>query len=320
MKQIKKILIAEIDVADETFSVNFMPDLRGLRSSLQAVGLIQPVLLEKFMDHYRIVSGFRRAWIWRELGRDEIPAIVFEERSSNDLALFHLSLQENLTTRGFNAVEKAIALKKLIHRFQVEPSEVIQTYLPLFSLEPNEKILNTYLALAEMEEEIKAYVIKEEVSRSNIRLLAKMNSEDRMALLSLLDRLRLGENRLREVLTLLMEISARDRIQITRIVGLPEIQAILSKEDLPPLQRTERVKRVLMTLRYPKMRELEEAFEGRLEKLHLPKGVVIDHSPYFEGKGLKMELQFKSIEEFQAILSILSQLAEKEEFKEMMES
>ncbi len=318
MRAIQKVPLNQIDLSDETFSVNFMPELQCLRTSLQTVGLIQPVLLKKVKDHFQIVSGFRRIRILRDLGWNALPAIVFEERDSNDLTFFLLGLQENLTTRGFNAVEKAIALQKLISRFQVEPSEVVKTYLPLFSLEPNEKILNTYLSLAEMEDEVKAYVLKEEVSRSNIRLLAKMSSEDRLALLPLLSRLRLGENRLREMLTLLMEISRRDRVRMKEILDRPDLQPLLSQENLTSTQRTERVKSVLLNLRYPKLRELEEEFEKRVKRLRLPEGVSLRPSPYFEARGLRMEVQFKSMEEYRSILSYLSQLADEKEFEEMM--
>jgi len=318
MNAIQKILLDQIDLSDETFSVNFMPDLQSLRSSIKAVGLIQPVLLRKEKDHYRIVCGFRRIWVLKELGVFEIPAMVFEEKEPSDLELFVLSLRENLTTRGFNAVEKAIALQKLIHRFQLEHSEGVKTYLHLFSLEPNEKILNTYLSLAEMEDEIKRFVLKAEVSRSNIRLLAQMSSEDRMALLPFLSLLKLGENRLREMFTLLSEISRRERISIKGVIDRPDIQGILSQKELTPIQRTERVKKVLMGLRYPKMRRMEEEFEEKRKELNLPSGVSLHHPPYFEGNGLKAEFQFETMEEYKAILSYLFQLADKEEFKEMV--
>jgi ParB/RepB/Spo0J family partition protein len=319
MKAIEKIPISEIDVADEAFSVNFMPDLQPLRSSIQAVGLIQPVLLKRKGDRYQLVCGFRRVEVLRELGAGEIPAMVLEETESSDLDLFILSLQEHLTTRGLNAVEKAIALKKLVQFFRIGPSEVITTYLPLFSLEPNEKILNTYLSLAEMEDEIKSYVLKEEVSRSNIRLLAKLNPEDRKTLLPLLSRLKMGENRLREMLTLLLEISRRERKEIREVINHPDIQAIFFQEELTPTQRAERVKKVLLNLRHPRMKQQEEAFEKRVRALHLPAGLSLHHSPYFEGKELRIEFQFESMEEYRAIVDFLSRLMDKKEFEEMFE-
>jgi ParB/RepB/Spo0J family partition protein len=318
MKPIQTIPLNQIDLSDDTFSVNFMPDLKNLRSSIQTAGLIQPVLLRKKKDSYQIVCGFRRVVILKGLGILGIPAMIYEGKERKDLGLFTLALQENLTTRGFNTIEIAVALNKLIHSFMVERSEVIKSYLPLFPLEPNEKILDTYLSLARMEDEIKVYVLQGEVSRSNIRLLAKICSEDRIALSPFLSILKLGENRLREVLTLLSEISRRERVSIKEIINHPEIEAIVSLSELTPIQRTERVKRALMALRHPKMRQMEEEFEKKRRALHLAPAVSLQHPPYFEGKELKMEFQFRTMEEYRAIVDSLSRLAGKEEFKELI--
>ena len=320
MKTIQVIPLQQIDLSDETFSVNFMPDLQRLRASIDEVGVIQPALLRKRQDRYQIVSGFRRISILRDLGHPDILARVIDEKELGDLQLFSSSLHENLTTRGFNAVEKGIALEKLIHQFQVDPGVVVKKYLPLFNLESDEKILKTYLALAGMEEEIKRYVLKEEVSRTNIRKLATYSSEDRLALFALFSPLKLGENRLREMLTLLDEISKRDRLTVRQIVTRPEIQAILSHKELTASQRTERMKKILMDLRYPRMHALEETFENKKRDLNLPPGVSLSHSPFFEGKGLKMEFQFETLDEYRTVLSSLSQLADKKGFQEMIQS
>jgi hypothetical protein len=111
-----------------------------------------------------------------------------------------------------------VALDKLVHQFHIDPIVVIKKYLPLFDLEADEKILNTYLSLIPMEEEIKRYVLKEDVSRTNIRRISALAPKDRMALLSLISPLKLGENRLREILTFLEEIIKRDRLTIREIL------------------------------------------------------------------------------------------------------
>jgi hypothetical protein len=244
---------------------------------------------------------------------------VFEKKEIDEFRLFSISLRENQTTRGFNTVEKAIALDQWVHRFKVDRAEVVKAFLPLFSLEPNEKILNTYLSLAQMEDEIKRYVLKEEVSRSNIRKLSTLSHDDRMALLSLLSSLKLGENRLREVLNLLDEISRREGLMMKEVVQQKEFQNILSRKNLTPSQRTERVKKVLMDLRYPRMREREKAFEKKRGELNLPPVLSLHHQPFFEGRGFKMGFQFETMEEYQSIFSTLSLLADKKEFQEMLQ-
>jgi ParB/RepB/Spo0J family partition protein len=318
MKAIQKIPLQQIDLSDETFSVNFIPDLQKLRSSIEQIGLIQPALLRKKRDHYQIVCGFRRISIVQELGMVEIESKVFEEEERDDFGLFTTSLHENLNTRGFNTIEKAIALDKLVHRFQIDPVVVIKDLLPLFSLEPNEKILNTYLSLARMEDKVKMYVLKEEVSRSNIRRLSALTPDDRMPLLTLISSLRLGENRLREILTLFEEISPRERLMVKDIVHRPEIQDILFQEEITPSQKADRVKKVLMDLRYPRMHEMEERFEKKRGELNFPASVSLRHQPFFEGKGLRMEFQFETVEEYRSILSFLSLLPDKKEFQEIL--
>jgi ParB family chromosome partitioning protein len=315
---IRKIPVQQIDLLDDTFSINYLPDIQSLRSSIKEIGLIQPVILRKKLNGYQIICGFRRISIMKELGKSEIESRLFEEKEVDEFQLFSLSLHENLTTRGFNAVEKAVVLDKLIHHFQIDPPMVIKTFLPFLSLEPNEKILNTFLSLSRMADEIKTYVLKEEVSRSNIRRLASLTPDDQRVILSLISPLKLGESRLREILILLEEISRRNQCVIKEVVNRPEIQTILYQKELTPSQKTEHIKKVLMALRYPKMHQLEEKFGRKKKSLNLPSNLSLRHQPFFEGKGLKVEFQFETMEEYMAILKSLSSLADKKEFQEMI--
>ena len=319
MFSIAKIALSDIDVTDETFSVNFMAHLEQLRSSIEKVGLVQPVLVRESHPRYQIVCGFRRVSVCQKLGWSEIEARVIHQ-SEDDLSLFSMSLHDNLTTRGFNSVEVAIALDKLVSRFRIDRPLVIETFLPLFSLETSEKILNTYLSLVSMEDGMKRYIVREEVSRSNIRRLASMTSEDRAATLSLLSALKLGENRLREVLTLFEEIAQRDHRTVREVIALRETQTVLSHQDLTPSQRAEKVKKVLLNLRYPKLHQLQETFETKRKELNLPAGLSLQPPAFFEARGMKIELQFETLEEYQSLVSSLSSLREREEFQEMLRS
>ncbi len=314
-----KIPLSQIDLSDETFSVNYCPELSRLRSSIEEVGLIEPITLKESPKGYQIVSGFRRVSILRELGETEIESRAFEKEGADPFTLFLISLHENLTTRGFNAVEKAMALDRLVHLFQIDRNSVIKTFLPLFSLETNEKILNTFLLLARMEDELKRYVLKEEVSRSNIRLFSTFDPEDRRAILSLVSSLKLSENRLREILTFLQEISQRNGCSVTEIAHLQGIKTLLSEKEMTPSQRTERLRKMLWDLRYPRMHRAEEAFEKRKKALSLPSGISLHHPSFFEGKKLRMEFQFETLQEYRSAISSLSTLEEKKEFSEMLE-
>jgi len=228
------------------------------------------------------------------------------------------SLHENVTTRGFNTVEVASALAKLVHYFSVDLSTVIESFLPLFSQETNEKILNTFLSLARMEEDVKAYVLREKVSRTNIRLLATFSEADRKTIIPLVSPLKLTESRLRELLSLLGEISRRDQRAVSEVIATSEIQDVLHHPELTFSQKSERIKGVLMKLRYPRMHALEESFEKKRKTLNLPSSVSVHHSPYFEGKGLRVTFDIETLEQYDTVLSSLGLLAKDGAFQEML--
>jgi len=163
-------------------------------------------------------------------------------------------------------------------------------------------------------------VLREEVSRSNIRRLATLTPDNRMAVLSLISSLKLGENRLRETLTLLEEISRRNQCEVKDIAQRPEIQEVLSQKEITPSQKTERIKKILTDLRYPKLNQLEKAFEKKRKDLNLPSNISLHHPPFFEGKRLKVEFQFETKEEYRSIVESLSSLPDKKEFGEIIQS
>jgi hypothetical protein len=125
---------------------------------------------------------------------------------------------------------------------------------------------------------------------------------------------------LRETLILLEEISRRNQCKEKDIVQRSEIQAILSQKELTPSQRTERIKKVLTDLRYPRLNQMETTFEKKRKDLNLPSNISLHHPPFFEGNRLKVEFQFETTEEYRSILSVLSALPEKEGFKQMIET
>src|SRR5687768_3908689 len=82
-----------------------------LAASMQAHGLLQPVLVRPSGDRYELVAGHRRVEAARHLGWDSIPAMVRDE--STDQA-YLLTLVENLQRDDLNAREEAAALEVLV--------------------------------------------------------------------------------------------------------------------------------------------------------------------------------------------------------------
>ena len=96
--------------------------LEELAASIQAVGLLQPVVVRKVMPgHYELVMGERR-WRACELaGLPQIPAIVRETPNDD---MLRDALIENLHRQQLNPLEEAAAYQQLLDDFSATHEEL----------------------------------------------------------------------------------------------------------------------------------------------------------------------------------------------------
>jgi ParB family transcriptional regulator, chromosome partitioning protein len=86
-------------------------DLQRLANSLQADGLLQPIVVTPAGDRYRIVAGERRWRAAQRLSWTEIPAIV--RTDVDDRTLIRLALLENLARTDLDPLEEADGYRQL---------------------------------------------------------------------------------------------------------------------------------------------------------------------------------------------------------------
>ena len=320
VRVLRKIGIDAIDSRDHFFSMTFHPNLDSLRRSIGQVGLLQPIIVREKPrgTRYQVISGFKRLTACERLGLEEIEAFSYRKSELGDLEGFHMALHENLTTRGLNLIEKSMVIDKLIHRFGLSKDSIARDYIPMLGLQPNLKILEKASQLIHLRAEIKRYIADEEVSLENAFRLLEFSPEDQEEVGRLVSKLKLGENKLKEILTFLREICLRDGLT-AREVFQGEIDAIASDITHSKVQKTHRMRRRLREMRYPQLTELENAFQEKRKGLGLSPGISLHPPPYFEGDTFRLEFGFKDVGEFKAILSKLMETSERKELGEMID-
>jgi ParB family chromosome partitioning protein len=87
-------------------------EIDGLARSIEAQGLLQPLIVRKKVDGYELVSGERRLRALRQLGWDRIPCIV--RRKVSDREMLELALVENVQRENLNEIELATAYQRLL--------------------------------------------------------------------------------------------------------------------------------------------------------------------------------------------------------------
>ncbi len=95
--------------------------LKELKESIKEKGMIQPVIIRPVEGGFELIAGERRLRAAKELGYDEIPAIIKEV---NDADSLELSLIENIQREELNPLEEAMAYKELMERFNFSQEEI----------------------------------------------------------------------------------------------------------------------------------------------------------------------------------------------------
>jgi len=97
------------------------PQFSELVSSIEAVGLLQPVIVRRHLDGYQLIAGERRWRAAQKLGWQKIPAVIKE---ADDRTLLTLALVENLQRDNLSAIEEARSYERLGQEFGLSHGEI----------------------------------------------------------------------------------------------------------------------------------------------------------------------------------------------------
>ena len=88
--------------------------LNELASSINQVGLLEPIIVRPSGNAYEVVVGERRYRASQQAGLQKVPAII---RDFTDEQVIELNLVENIQRDDLNAVEKGNCCKQLLERY-----------------------------------------------------------------------------------------------------------------------------------------------------------------------------------------------------------
>lgn len=281
---------------DQTYRSSLERDTIALARSLDKVGILVPLRLQSTSGGLRVVSGFLRAQAALSLGWESLPAEVLEPGEPMPILL--ASLHENNLTRGFTWAEQAWVLERVLGKWGAHRDLILEEFLPAMGLPPSPKILEEYLKVSSIRDDLRRALVRQGCSMANALRLSRMESQDQETFVALLPSLHLGENLLREFLELLWEIQIRDRILPREILSDPELLRAMEARGKDRPQRTDVLRRHLLRIRMPNLSSMEEAFHKAKGALGLPSAVSIQHSGFFESLGVTVRFTAKTPNDF----------------------
>jgi ParB family chromosome partitioning protein len=143
---------------------NFEPEkLRELSESIREHGIIQPLIVSKDEDGgYFLIAGERRLQAARLAGLETVPVVV---RQAADAELLELALVENIQRADLNAVEEAMAYRRLAEEYQMTQEEVARR------VGKNRATVANALRLLQLESEIRRSLVAGEITEGHARAL-----------------------------------------------------------------------------------------------------------------------------------------------------
>ncbi len=117
-EQIQNVSLDTIDPPKVAMRSDVRDDgIDELVRSIQAIGIMQPVILMRAGDRYEIIVGHRRVVAARLAGLVLVPAIV---RKTTDKEATVLKLHENLVRRDVNPVDEAVFLAQAMKDLELD--------------------------------------------------------------------------------------------------------------------------------------------------------------------------------------------------------
>lgn len=143
--------------------------LNELASSIEENGVIQPIIVQRKGDGYRIVAGERRWRAARIAGLSVIPAIV---RDLSDRETMEQALIENIQREDLNPIEEASAMQNLLRTHKLTQEELAKKLG-----KPRATIANT-IRILNLDESLQDFVSRGDLSEGHAKVILGLKDKE----------------------------------------------------------------------------------------------------------------------------------------------
>jgi ParB family transcriptional regulator, chromosome partitioning protein len=142
--------------------------LHELVESVKQYGIIQPLIVTQKNGRYELIAGERRLRAAKALGLATVPAIV---RQADEQQKLELALVENLQREDLNAIETAIAYRKLIDEFNLSQEELA------VKVSRSRPVVTNTLRFLNLPEEIQNALIEGKITEGHAKIIVGLETE-----------------------------------------------------------------------------------------------------------------------------------------------
>ncbi|HHW00940.1 MAG TPA: ParB/RepB/Spo0J family partition protein [Clostridiaceae bacterium] len=140
-----------------------------LAESIKQHGVVQPIVVKKEKNTYKIVAGERRWRAARIAGLKTIPVII---KDLTDKQLMEIALIENLQREDLNPIEEAEAYENLMKEYNMTQEEISKV------VGKSRSAIANSIRLLGLVKEVRDLLISGEISSGHARALLAIENEE----------------------------------------------------------------------------------------------------------------------------------------------
>jgi ParB-like chromosome segregation protein Spo0J len=284
------------------------PDLTELASSIEREGILAaPVLQKDDGATFRVVCGWSRIQVLRQLGWKSVHAFVASADEMDDRECLARSILENRWHRGFNEVEKALLFTGLKDRFEHLLSGLAHALGKDLRVPREAKALEPYRFLLSLAPPILEGVARAEMSLAQALLLRGLPEGAHWGFYRIVTECRLTSQEARKAAEWIREAARREGRDEKEFIDQEGIRQIL-EEKADPRRKAQLFFSALKGRRYP----LLESWNARFARARSPFNarqdeIQVSHDPTFETTQIRVRIRATSEAEFRQRIETLSE-------------
>lgn len=143
-------------------------ELKELTESVRQYGILQPILVQREKDRYRIIAGERRFRAAKNAGLKEIPVII---RNYSTQQAAEVAIIENVQRTDLNPIEEALAYQTLIEEYGLKQEEVAGR------VSKNRTTIANALRLLKLSAPVRQLLAEGKISAGHARALLSLEDE-----------------------------------------------------------------------------------------------------------------------------------------------
>ena len=303
LKDIPTSLISQKDTffhfTDEDPSV-----FARLKSSITTVGIMSPIMIQRWQKGcFRIVSGFMRLWVAKELNLVSVPVRILREDLSAHQVLTVL-LSSHLWP--LSLTEKARIVQMMIC-LGLSPSEIVEdfgSFLGISSL----RLIKAYVQLSQYNHHVLSYISAYGLSLKQALAFEGLSSQEQELLAFLAGCLSLKGYDVSCMVAHLKEIATREVKKVSTIIEETGILNIQKETPLTRSQRVTKIKEILKGRRYPKLTQVNKRLSGLRKNLRFASHLQLSWDQDLEG-AIRLSLTLGNSDDIRKAIDDLSRAA-----------